>query len=106
MTTPINPTTPPSGEDPKKPRKPRGPLDAATLDQLDTDEQVILGVRQQMTSDPAFTGKLAPHFLDAENTVAITPASVATLAGQAASARATAAAAMSASASHGDITDG
>jgi hypothetical protein len=105
MTTPANPPPPSSGNDPKKPRKPRGPLDAATLDQLDTDEQIILAVKQQTTSDPAFTGKLAPHFLDADNTIAITPASIGDLASQAAAARATAAAAMSASASHGDITD-
>jgi hypothetical protein len=57
-----------------------------------------------MTTDPAFTGKLAPHFFDANNTVAITPASIDALAGQAAAARQTAAAAMSGTAGHADIT--
>jgi hypothetical protein len=104
MTIPANPP-PPSGSDPKKPRKPRGPLDAATLDQLDSDEQIILAVKQQMAADLAFTGKLAAHSIDADNTVSITPASVDALAVQAAGARQTAAKAMQASASHGDITD-
>jgi len=103
MTTPVNPP-PPSGNDPKKPRKPRGPLDAATLDQLDKDEQVILAAKQQMATDPAFTGKLAPHFLDADNTIAITPAGIGDLATQAATARQTAAAAMSGTAGRADIT--
>jgi hypothetical protein len=104
MTPPAD-STPPSSSDPKKPRKPRGPIDAATLDQLDKDEQIILAVKEQMTADPAFTGKLAPHSIDADNTVAITPASVDALAAQAAAARQTAAKAMQASASHGDLSD-
>jgi hypothetical protein len=101
MTTPSTPT--PSGG-PKKPSKPRGPLDARTLNQLEKDEEVILAVKQEMSADPAFTTKLSTHFLDAANTLAITPASIGDLASQTAAARQTAAAAMSGTASREEIT--
>lgn len=58
-----------------------------------------------MAADAAFTTALSSHFLDAANTIAITPASVATLAGQAADARQTAGAAIGGTATHADITD-
>jgi hypothetical protein len=104
MSTPDSTSapTPPAG--PKKPRKPRGPLDAATLDQLEKDEEIILAVKEEMSKDATFAGKLAPHFLDAANTIAIDPTSIGDLASQAGAARATAAAAMSGTASHGQIT--
>ncbi len=105
MTTPANPPVPtPPAPEPKKARKPRGPLDAKTLDQLEKDEEVILAVKSRMASDPAFTGKLATHFLDAANTVAITPTSIGDLAAQATTARQTATAAMSGTAGRADIT--
>ena len=105
MTTPDNSPVPvPPVGGPKKPRKPRGPLDAATLDQLEKDEEIVLAVKARMATDAPFVSNLAPHFLDAANTVAITPASVNTLASQASDARATAAAAMSGTASREEIT--
>jgi hypothetical protein len=58
-----------------------------------------------MSKDATFAGKLADHFLDAQNSIAIDPTSIGDLASQAAAARATAAAAMGGTASHGEITD-
>lgn len=107
MTTPTTPTpeppTPPPS--PAKTRKPRGPIDAATLAQLQKDEETILAVKQQMAADAAFTTALSSHFLDAANTIAITTASVDTLASQAAAARQTAGDAIGGTATHADITD-
>jgi len=105
MSTPDSPSAPPPpAPEPKKSRKPRGPLDARTLDQLNKDEEVILAVTSQMASDPAFTERLATHFLDAANTIALTPIGLGDLAAQAAAARRTAAAAMKGTAGRTDIT--
>ena len=57
-----------------------------------------------MSTNAPFVANLAPHFLDAGNTIAITPATVDTLAEQTAAARDTAAAAMSGTASRENIT--
>lgn len=86
-TPPSDPATPsPSG----KPRKSPSALDTHTLEELTRDEQIALAAKQEMSTNPGFVTALSTHFLDAENTVAITPASISQLAQQAKDAQETA----------------
>jgi hypothetical protein len=101
MTDPITPTPAPA---PKK-RKSPGPLNSALLDHLQTDEDTINAALDEVTTDPALASALAPHFLDRDNTIAITPASLTTLSAQVAAARATGADVLSGRATFHSVTD-
>jgi len=98
-TTPGSTTTTPTQ------RKPRGPIDARTLGQLQKDEEIVLAVKDEMTTNSDSTSKLASHFLDGANTIAITPESVNDLATQIATARTTAGDATESTAGFDDVTD-
>lgn len=72
---------------PPNKRKSPGPLDARLLQSLDKDEAIIGAALEEITADTVLAGTLASYFIDRDNTVSITVASLTTLHQQAAAAR-------------------
>jgi hypothetical protein len=75
------------------------------LDRLQDDEEIINAALDKANNDPAFAAAVAPHCLDRDNTVAITPASLTALSVQAAAARAIGAEVISGRAAFHSVTD-
>ena len=90
---------------PKKPRKSPGPLDSRTLAGLGRDEEIIRAASEEIAADAPLASALSTHFLDRDNTVAITPASLGALLQQAADARTAGGAATSGDAAFHSVTD-
>ena len=106
MTTPATDTASPAAPataTSATERRPRGPLDARTLDRLQKDEEIILAVADEITNNSSFTAGLASHFLDRDNTIAITSTAVDDLAGQVRAARTTAGTATEGTADFHDV---
>ncbi|MEA3187361.1 MAG: hypothetical protein QOD99_1191 [Chthoniobacter sp.] len=100
MADPIPPTPAP---EPKKRRSP-GPLDSRLLEQLQKDEDIARAAVDEVNRDPALASALGPHFLDRDNTIAITAANLQELIQQAGDARAAGADATSGSADFHSVT--
>ena len=107
---PMNESVPPTNPtpDPKK-RKSPAPLNTRLLKTLGNDEAIIQSTLDEMTQDAALTSNLATdlatHFIDRDNTVAITPASLQTLLVQIGEARADGVDATSGTAEFHSVTD-
>ncbi|MEO7932267.1 MAG: hypothetical protein ABIT76_03815 [Chthoniobacterales bacterium] len=84
MTDPASPSDP--APEPKK-RKARGVLSTRLLKQLTSDEEIFRATIDEMSGDASLTTKLAQHCIDRDNTVPITPASLAVVLKQVADAR-------------------
>ncbi len=87
-----------------KTRKPRGPIDGRLLQQLETDTEIISSAVDEIGTDTALAAELATHFIDRDNTVPITLASLQALSVQATDAGHLAANATSATATFHTVT--
>ncbi len=101
---PENTPATPAAPAPKKHKTP-GPIDSGLVAQLRLDQGIIDSAHDEMSTDPTFVTALSTHFLDRENTIAITPASLATLSTQAGSALAASGAITAAQAALDNVTD-
>lgn len=95
----------PSNNDPKKSRKSPGPLDAKLLAQLEKDQQIIKAAADELGQDAELASAMASHFLDAGQTVPITPANLKALDKQADTVRAAGSAVVAGKADFHDVTD-
>lgn len=81
------PTPPPAAITPKTSHKTPGPIDQQLALDLTNDKQIIDDTIDAIGTDAALGAALATHFLDAGQTIAITPATLATLSQEATAAQ-------------------